>query len=503
MLKYRILPPTSAAGRVDRAGARAHLDLLPPGLPRYRPRRSGRLRAAARRRPGERLRVAEVDHRVDAHARLALEALHGADGVDREDLARRGDALREVADRLELHRLHPHERQHRPEHSLALHGAHEVLGRSEERRAHRDAAGHHHAHDEHLHLQRLDAELRRGGSGADDPEERERVGGIDVDLALPPHGHEPLLRVSGLGVDEGGPEVVGDATHHPHLLERVVRRVLAAIRLGEELVPRVFHGVRRRAARQVAREELLVGVGPVDERAAGGEPVVEVTGGIALLEERVVLDGRHRAHQLLGEPDVRDLVRGAHVDVDLRVLVDDRDLEVAALEAQVLAERQVETRELREVPRAVLVVEGAEDAVGVLPDRELRRVLLHEHEERRDARAHRRLGGDEQTRQVHGAPGEVLGLHAVARGGGGGELGTGVVLELGQHDDHDRDGAQHHDERDARFLLAALRAPRARGDMWLRVGALIAGGSRSSGVAGWGGRPWSCTGRAPRRCRHP
>jgi hypothetical protein len=135
------------------------------------------------------------------------------------------------------------------------------------------------------------------------------------------------------------------------------------------------------------------------------------------------------------------------------------------LEAQVLAERQVEARERREVPRAVLVVERAEDAIRVLPDGELRRVLLHEHEERGDALAHRRLGGDEQARQVDGAPGEVLGLHAVARGGGGRELGAGVVLELGQHDDHDRDGAQHHDERDARFFLAAFRARRgsARG----------------------------------------
>ncbi len=153
-----------------------------------------------------------------------------------------------------------------------------------------------------------------------------------------------------------------------------------------------------------------------------------------------------------------DGVGAAHVDVDLGVLVDRDDLEATALEAEVLAEREVDPGEPCEVVARLLVVEGGEDLVGVDPDRQLRRLLVHQHEERRDGRAHRRLGCDEQARQVDRASCEVFRLNAVARGGRRRELGARVVLELGEHDDHDRYGAEHHDERHAALAVAA-RAP--------------------------------------------
>ena len=180
--------------------------------------------------------------------------------------------------------------------------------------------------------------------------ERQRVGRVHVDRALSPHGHLPLLRIGRVGIDEGRPEIVGHAPHHVELLQRIVGRVLATIRLGEELVPAVLHGVRGRRRGHVAREELLVRIGPVDERRARGEAIVVVAGHVPLLEQGIVLQRRHLAHELLGQANVRDLVRGAHVDVDLRVLIDDDDLEAAPLQTEVLAEATDRTRRGRRSP---------------------------------------------------------------------------------------------------------------------------------------------------------
>ena len=134
-----------------------------------------------------------------------------------------------------------------------------------------------------------------------------------------------------------------------------------------------------------------------------------------------------------------------------------------------LPERQVEAAETGEVLRRLLVVERAEDAIGELPDRQLRRRAFMSMKSGAMACAHRRLGGDEQAREVDRAPREVLGLHAVAHRPSRRELGAGVVLELGEHHDHDGDRAEHHDERDAALALPAARASRR-----LVGGALIA-----------------------------
>ena len=156
---------------------------------------------------------------------------------------------------------------------------------------------------------------------------------------------------------------------------------------------------------------------------------------------------------------------GAHVDVDLRVLVDDVDLEVPPpLRPRFLPSDRSRPDEVGEVLVASLSLKAPRMRSEYSQTGQLRRRLLHQHEERRDPGAHRRLGGDEQTRQVDGAPREVLGLDAVPGRRGRGELGARVVLELGQHDDHDGDGAEHHDERDAPLPRPPARAaPRLSG----------------------------------------
>ena len=65
---------------------------------------------------------------------------------------------------------------------------------------------------------------------------------------------------------------------------------------------------------------------------------------------------------------------------------------------------------------------------------------------------------------------EVLGLDRIALRGRGRELGARLVLELGEHDGEDGDGAHHHDEGDAalaRTLL--LPAERRTGDCRARL----------------------------------
>ena len=57
------------------------------------------------------------------------------------------------------------------------------------------------------------------------------------------------------------------------------------------------------------------------------------------------MDG-HISHELLRQPNVRDVVRGAEVHVDLGVLVDDDELEAPGLRPEVLPERGVEVRRL-------------------------------------------------------------------------------------------------------------------------------------------------------------
>src|ERR1017187_4797238 len=89
-------------------------DLLPAPAPR---RRHRGLRPRARARAEQRWRRPEVVDGVDLHASLPLLPLDDTGGVDGEDLALDGDALRELALRLKLDRLHPHHGEEGPQHS--------------------------------------------------------------------------------------------------------------------------------------------------------------------------------------------------------------------------------------------------------------------------------------------------------------------------------------------------------------------------------------------------
>ena len=88
-----------------------------------------------------------------------------------------------------------------------------------------------------------------------------------------------LSRIVGIGIDERGPEVVADAAHQPQLLQAVERGVLARIGLLQQLVERVLGRalLRRRARIRVALTSSLVGIGPVDDRAADRLAIGELT----------------------------------------------------------------------------------------------------------------------------------------------------------------------------------------------------------------------------------
>ena len=212
---------------------------------------------------------------------------------------------------------------------------------------------------------------------------------------------------------------------------------------------------------RVAVEGLLVHVGPVDDRRARLQPVVELAVRVPVLEHGVVEDRGDEPHDLLGQADVRDVVGRPEVDVNLGVLVDDPEQELAARQPQVLPEAHVEAELAAEVLHRVLVVEGGEEPVGELPHRELRRLALHEHVERRDRRAHGGLGRDDEAREVDRAAGHVLGLDAVSVRRRARHRRAGVVLELRQHHRQHGDGGHHHDDRDA-ALGAATTAARSR-----------------------------------------
>jgi hypothetical protein len=153
------------------------------------------------------------------------------------------------------------------------------------------------------------------------------------------------------------------------LLERVVRSVLPPVGLRQHLVDVVFDAAARRGRRipHVAVEALLVDVGPVDDRPAGLHPIGELTGVVRLLEQAVVLRRRDQPHDLLAEANVRDVVRGARVHVDLRVFVDDRQLPATVRHPEVLALSKVDAGSAREVVARFLIVERAEEAIGELP----------------------------------------------------------------------------------------------------------------------------------------
>jgi hypothetical protein len=205
------------------------------------------------------------------------------------------------------------------------------------------------------------------------------------------------------------------------LLERVVGSVLPAVGLREEGVARVLDAAaRRRVRRRVAVELLLVDVGPIDEGGARLQPIVKLAIRVPRLEHRVVEDGRDEAHDLLRQADVRDVVGRPEVDVDLRVLVDDGELELTPREAQVLAERHVEPERAAETLDRILIIERREQPVGELPHGELRRLALHQRVERRDRGADGGLRRNDEAREVDGASRHVLGLESVSVSRGAG-----------------------------------------------------------------------------------
>jgi len=280
-----------------------------------------------------------------------------------------------------------------------------------------------------LRLRGIGAERLAGlCAGADDAEERLRVGAVHVDRAAAPHRKYPFFRLFRLWIAERRPKIIADSAHHVELLERVVRCVSPAIGLCQKLIERVLDaGARGRGLREVARERLLVDVGPIDDRRTDRHAIVEVAGRwIFHFEERVVLQRRHEAHELARETNVRDVVRRSEVDVDLRVFIDHRDFEIAAGHSEIFSLRQFEPDRIRIILRALIVVERRQDSIGKLPHGKLRRLPFQKCEKRRDRLAHRRLGRDQKPRQIDRASRHVLGLNRIARGHGAREGGARI-----------------------------------------------------------------------------
>src|SRR5690606_10147642 len=116
-----------------------------------------------------------------------------------------------------------------------------------------------------------------------------RIGGVDVDLTLPPNRANTLTRIERIGFDERRPKVVSDAAYHVQFPQAVERRILALVGVVEQLIERVLSARLDKLPGKVARERVLIWIRPVHDRRTNLLARVELPRCVTLLEQRIVL----------------------------------------------------------------------------------------------------------------------------------------------------------------------------------------------------------------------